>query len=106
MNPQQFHERFSRGRNKITEILDNPNAGELSPDEKIKVDAIKNRINYYGAKYAKERANAKMAQTMEAVTYDNPIIMSPTQSKKKASKHTRTLNIVEAERQMGVSRRT
>ena len=66
MNPQQFHERFNRGRNEITETLDNPNAGELSLDEKTKVNAIKNRINYYGAMYAKERANARVGPFINA----------------------------------------
>ncbi|MCX6824518.1 MAG: hypothetical protein NT085_05335 [candidate division SR1 bacterium] len=66
MNPQQFHERFNRGRNEITAVLDNPNAGELSPDEKTKVDAIKNRINYYGATYAKERANVRVGPFIDA----------------------------------------
>lgn len=66
MNPQQFHERFNRGRKEITEVLENKNAGELSPDEKTKVDAIKNRINYYGANYAKERANARVGPFINA----------------------------------------
>jgi hypothetical protein len=66
MNPQQFHERFNKGRSGITKILENPNAGELSSDEKTKVDAIKNRINYYGANYAKERANARVWPFLQA----------------------------------------
>jgi hypothetical protein len=77
MNPQQFHEQFNKGRKAITDILDNENAGELSPDEKIKVDAIKNRINYYGATYAKERANARVGPFIDAeknATKENKII--------------------------------
>lgn len=68
MNPQDFHTRFNAGRNAIFATLD-ANTGdkveEGSDEDKI-IKAIKNRINYYGAMYARERANAWVAPFIDA----------------------------------------
>lgn len=55
MNPQQFHEKFNVGKNNILSILDK---WEKTEEEKKVIDAIKNRINYYGYAYARQRASA------------------------------------------------
>ncbi len=81
MNPQQFHEAFNKWRTAINEVLENKNAGLLSPDEEQKVTAIKNRINYYGAAYAQERANARVNPFIQAeknASNDTKIFQKPT----------------------------
>lgn len=81
MNPQQFHEAFNKWRKAINEVLENKNAGLLSPDEEQKVTAIKNRINYYGAAYAQERANARVNPFIQAeknASNDTKIFQKPT----------------------------
>ena len=83
MNPQQFHEAFNKGRTAINEILENKNAGLLSPDEQQKVTAIKNRINYYGAAYAQERANARVNPFIQAeknASNETKIFQTPTKA--------------------------
>lgn len=61
MNPQEFHAKFNAGKNKIFSLLD-ANTGDTTTEaEKGIITAIKNRINYYGATYARERANARVA---------------------------------------------
>lgn len=80
MNPQQFHEAFNKGRTAINEVLENKNAGILSSQEQKKVDAIKNRINYYGAAYAQERANARVNPFIQAeknASNDTKIFQKP-----------------------------
>ncbi len=66
MNPQQFHEKFNAWKKAIKDILRNPNAGKLEDSEEKIVTAIENRINYYWAAYAKERANARVWPFIEA----------------------------------------
>ncbi len=61
MNPQEFHTMFNAGRNNMFAILDIKTSNENNPQEIAAIQAIKNRINYYGALYARERANAWVA---------------------------------------------
>jgi len=66
MNPQQFHQQFNAGRNAIFALLDAGTGDEKTQGEKDVITAIKNRINYYGATYARERANAWVAPFVDA----------------------------------------
>lgn len=66
MNPQDFHKRFNKGRMAIFSILDADTGDEKTAQEKEVIQAIKNRINYYWASYARERANAWVAPFVEA----------------------------------------
>lgn len=66
MNPQDFHARFNTGRNAIFSLLDADTGDEKTEGEKKVIQAIKDRINYYGATYARERANARVAPFVEA----------------------------------------
>ena len=66
MKPEEFHDMFNAWKKAMIEVLENKNAGELSPDETIKVNAIKTRINYYWAMYAKERANSRVGPFIDA----------------------------------------
>jgi hypothetical protein len=66
MNPQEFHVAFNAGRKNIFDILDADTGDEKTQGEKDMITAIKNRINYYGYAYARERANARVTPFVEA----------------------------------------
>jgi hypothetical protein len=66
MNPQDFHTKFNAGKNKIFALLDANTGDQVTEGEKAVIDAIKNRINYYGATYARERANAWVSPFIDA----------------------------------------
>jgi len=68
MDPQQFHTMFNAGRNNIFAILDIKTSNENNDQEVAAIKAIKARINYYGALYARERANAWVAPFIDAET--------------------------------------
>jgi len=63
MTAEQFHYRFNRGKNIIFSIL---KKGENAENEKDAIAAIKNRINYYGYAYARQRANARVNPFLQA----------------------------------------
>ena len=80
MNPQQFHTKFNAGRNNIFAILDKKTSNENNPQEIATIQAIKNRINYYGTLYARERANARVGPFIDAeknATEKGKIIQMP-----------------------------
>ena len=66
MNPQEFHTMFNAGKNNMFAILDIKTSNENNPQEIAAIQAIKKRINYYGALYARERANAWVAPFIDA----------------------------------------
>lgn len=66
MDPQQFHTMFNAWRNNIFAILDIKTSNENNDQEVAAIKAIKARINYYGALYARERANARVTPFVEA----------------------------------------
>jgi hypothetical protein len=79
MDPQQFHDTFNAGRKNIFAILDAKTGDEPTvPEQKI-IDALKNRINYYGYTYARARATA----------WTNPFI----NAEKNASEGTRIIQM-------------
>ncbi len=79
MDPQQFHDMFNAGRKNIFAILDAKTGDEPTvPEQKI-IDALKNRINYYGYTYARARATA----------WTNPFI----NAEKNASEGTRIIQM-------------
>ena len=74
MNPQQFHDLFSRGKSNLFAVLEK---GEKTDEEQKVIDAIKKRINYYGYTYARQRASARTDPFLQAeknVTEDNKIL--------------------------------
>ena len=66
MNPQQFHDSINKGRNTIFALLDADTGDKKTDGEIAVIKAIKNRINYYGATYARERANARVTPFIDA----------------------------------------
>lgn len=83
MNPQDFHTKFNAGRNAIFAILDANTGDEVKEgsNEDTIIKAIKNRINYYGATYARDRANAWVApfiDTEKNAPKEGKIIQMPT----------------------------
>lgn len=66
MNPQDFHTKFNAWRNAIFAILDANTGDQMTEGEKTVIQSIKNRINYYGATYARERANARVSPFLDA----------------------------------------
>lgn len=55
MTPQQFHEKFSKGKGVINAILAK---GDRTPEEQKIIDAVMKRVQYYGYAYARQRASA------------------------------------------------
>lgn len=66
MDAQDFHTRFNTWRNAIFSILDANTGDKKTEGEEKIIQALKNRINYYGATYARERANARVAPFVDA----------------------------------------
>lgn len=87
MDPEEFHKKFNIGKNNILTVLDYK--WEKNSEEEKVIDALKNRINYYGQAYARQRATAwtdPFLQAEKSAEKDNKIIqMYPDQPKKLAA---------------------
>ncbi len=86
INPQQFHDQFNTGRKNILAVLEK---GERTDEEQTVIDAIKKRLNYYWAAYARQRANA----------WTNPFI----QAEKNATKEAKIIPINTEESKLQVA---
>ena len=66
MSAKEFHAFFNAGRKNIFAILDADTGDEKTQGEKDVIEAIKNRINYYGEAYDRQRASERINESTEA----------------------------------------